>query len=100
MNLQENFSPNKSMSAVEIEGGNFIHFVINALQKKKAYNLIGLIEQGKINLELDKKRIIEAGNAAEKIADQKEEEFNSTEHFIKRCEALADELIKNQKNNN
>ena len=98
-NLKKITPAKEERSPVEIEGENFKDFVINALKKKEAYNLIGLIEQGKLNLELEKKKIIEAGKAAEKIAESKGEEYDPTEHFIKRAEMLAGELIEKSKSN-
>jgi len=81
----------REKTAVDFEGENFDDFIAEALLKKKGgYKINRMIKSGKLNLNLEKNRIIVAGNAALRVNP----DLNATDHFVKRCDELADNLIK------
>ena len=93
-NPMEQFNDNRS--PVEAEGDNFKDFVIAALEKKGAHAIMRMIDEGTLNIELEKNKAVEAGKAAEKVAEEDGEEFDPTQHFLNRAEMLANDLIKKQ----
>lgn len=88
----------RKKTSVDLEGENFIDFIVDALSKKQGCDairddLISNIQSGDLKLGLEKNRIIEAGNVALKV----NKEFHATDHFVKRCNELADDLIEQRR---
>ena len=81
-------------SAVENEVGNLKGAVIQVLSKKGHYKLAKDIDEGKISLGLHEQKFLNMGELAEKEAQKKGEEFDSTAYLVLRAEMIADELIK------
>ena len=88
---EENFET--EISAVEAEVGNLKDAVIEILGKRGNFKLAQDIDAGKISLGLHEQKFLNMGELAEKEAQKRGENFDSTEFLLTRANLIADELI-------
>lgn len=84
-------------TSVEIEAEDSFHeFVAQILDKKGAYNLAQEVRDKAVSVESYKMNAIEMGKSAERAAEKKEEDFDSTMFLLDKAEKVAEELIARQ----